>query len=60
MYSSIEYSNNYSKTLGSSWQYYRDEPALTDQKLCTIKNFQVGNNNSGSFKFKQNSNSCNR
>ena len=22
----IEYSNNYSKTLGSLWQYYRDEP----------------------------------
>ena len=24
----IEYSNAYSKTPGSLWQYYRDEPAL--------------------------------
>ena len=28
MYKLIKYSNNYSKTLGSLWQYYRDEPAL--------------------------------
>ena len=26
MYSLIEYSNNYAKTSGSLWQYYRDEP----------------------------------
>ena len=26
MYNSIEYSDNYSKTSGSLWQYYRDEP----------------------------------
>ena len=26
MYSLIEYSENYSKTSGSLWQYYRDEP----------------------------------
>ena len=26
MYNLIEYSNNYSKTFGSSWQYYKDEP----------------------------------
>ena len=26
MYNLIEYSNNYSKTSGSLWQYYRDEP----------------------------------
>ena len=25
MYNLIEYSDNYSKTLGSLWQYYRDE-----------------------------------
>ena len=29
MYNLIEYSDHYSKTLGSLWQYYRDEPALT-------------------------------
>ena len=27
MYSLIKYSDNYSKTSGSLWQYYRDEPA---------------------------------
>ena len=26
MYNSIEYSDNYSKTSGSLWQYYKDEP----------------------------------
>ena len=26
MYSLIEYSDNYAKTPGSLWQYYRDEP----------------------------------
>ena len=26
VYNSIEYSGNYSKTSGSLWQYYRDEP----------------------------------
>ena len=28
MYNLIEYSNNYSKTLGSLWQYYSNEPAF--------------------------------
>ena len=26
MYNLIEYSDNYSKTSGRLWQYYRDEP----------------------------------
>ena len=26
MYNLIEYSDNYAKTLGSLWQYFRDEP----------------------------------
>ena len=26
MYNLIEYSDNYSKTSGSLWQYYKDEP----------------------------------
>ena len=26
MYNLIEYSNNYAKTSGSLWQYYRDDP----------------------------------
>ena len=29
MYNLIEYSDNYTKTSGSLWQYYRDEPAFT-------------------------------
>ena len=28
-YNLIEYSNNYSKTSGRFWQYYRDEPNAT-------------------------------
>ena len=44
----IEYSNNYSKTSGSLWKYYRDEPALDD--VGAFANFLV---NSASFKFKQ-------
>ena len=27
MYNFIEYSNNYSKTSGSLWQYYKDDPS---------------------------------
>ena len=42
MYNLIEYSNNYPKTYGILWQYYRDEPALTDNPV-----------NIASFKFKQ-------
>ena len=30
MYNLIEYSNNYSKSSGSLWQYYKGKPALTD------------------------------
>ena len=26
IYNSIEYTDNYSKTLGSLWHYYRDKP----------------------------------
>ena len=34
MYNLIEYSKNYRKTIGSLWNYYRDEP-----------NSSIGNNN---------------
>ena len=50
MYNLIEYSDNYAKASGSLWQYYRDEPALTD--AGAIANFHAANN-SASFKFKQ-------
>ena len=49
MYNLIEYSNNYSKTSGSLWQYYREEATLTD---AAVANFHA-NNNSDLFKFKQ-------
>ena len=50
MYNSIEYSDNYSKTSASLWQYYRDESALTN--AGAIANFAAADN-SASFKFKQ-------
>ena len=43
----IEYGDNYSETSGRFWQFYRDEPALTD--VISIDTFPV---NSASFKFK--------
>ena len=51
MYNSIEYSDPYSKTWGSLWQYYRAKPALNDNG--NIIDFPKDNNNSISFKFKQ-------
>ena len=50
MYNFKEYSNNYSKTSGTLWQYYRKEPALTDPGV--IANFSFANN-SALFKFKK-------
>ena len=49
MHSLIQYSDNHSKTPGSLWQYYRDEPALTNES--TIKNDNDDDNDSASFKF---------
>ena len=39
------------KTSGSSWQCYRDEPALDNDG--NIIDFSNGNNNTASFKLKQ-------
>ena len=50
MYNLIEHSDNYSKTSGSLWQYYRDEPFLDNNGA--IADFLADNNNSASFKFK--------
>ena len=50
MYNLIEYSDNYSKTSGNLWQYYRDKPALTN--AGAIANFHAADS-SASFKFKQ-------
>ena len=45
MYNLIEYSDNYSKTSGSLWQYYKDESNdnLTDSESCKSKTKIVGN-----------------
>ena len=51
MFNLIEYSNNYSKTLGTSWHYYRAELAL--DAIDTIADVPSDNNNSVSFNFKQ-------
>ena len=47
MYNLIEYSDTYSKTSGSLWQFFRDEAALDDNKV--IIDFPSDNNNSISF-----------
>ena len=47
VYNLIDYSDNYSKTSGSLWQYYREEPALDNND--NIVNFSV---NSAWFKSK--------
>ena len=51
MYNLIEYSDNYSKTSGSLWQYYSDEPALNANG--GVIDFPADNNNSVSLKFKR-------
>ena len=37
MYNLVEYSDNYTKTSGSLWQYFRDEP---DNNLADSKSFK--------------------
>ena len=50
MYNLIEYSDNYSKTSGISWQYCRDEPALDANNA--IVDFNAANTSTNSFKLK--------
>ena len=49
MYNSIEYSDNYAKTTGSLWQYYKDIPARNNNNEIT--EFTLGNT-TDSFNFK--------
>ena len=49
-YNFIKYSDNYSKTSGSLWHYYRNEPFLANG---AIADFLTDNNSSTSFKFKR-------
>ena len=51
MYNLKEYSDNYSKTSGSLWQNYRDEPLLNNHG--DIADFPTDINNSVSFEFKR-------
>ena len=49
MYNLIEYSDNYSKTAGNVWQYYKDIPAVNNND--GIANFN-GANGTDSFNYK--------
>ena len=51
MYDLIEYSDNYSKTSGSLWQYFKNIPAVVNND--PIANF-TDNNLTDSFNFKVN------
>ena len=51
MYNLIEYSDNYSKSSGSLWQYYRDEP-FSDYNDVIVDFLADNNNSSAPFKFK--------
>ena len=51
MYNLTEYRDAYSKKSRSLWQYCRDEPALNNNGK--IIDFPANNNNSASFRFKQ-------
>ena len=42
MYNLIEYSNNYAKTSGSLWQYFRDEP---NDNLADSESFKSNKDN---------------
>ena len=50
MYNLIEYSNNYSDTSESLWQFKRDETPATN-----TGNLNINTKNSSSFKYKSNS-----
>ena len=50
IYNLIEYKDNHSKTSGSLWQHYRDEPFL--DAYGTIADFPDDDNNSAQFKCK--------
>ena len=54
MYNLIEYSDNYSNTSGSLWQYYRDEPFINNNGVI----IDVPDDpDSASFKSKKNNRS---
>ena len=52
IYNLLEHGDNSSKSSGSLWQYYRDEPSLTD--AGAIQDFTSANQNSKSFNWNLN------
>ena len=50
MYNLIEYSDNYLKTFGTLWQYYRDEPFINNNGILTDV---PDDPDRASFKYKQ-------
>ena len=52
IYNLIEYSDNYSKTLGSLWQYYRYKQFLDNNNATADFLANNNNNNGASLKFK--------
>ena len=51
MYNLIKYIGNYSKTSGSLWQFYRDEPFINDNDA--IADYPANSNSSASLNFKR-------
>ena len=50
MYDLIKYSDNYSKTSGTLWEYYKDEPFIYDNDVIIDV---LNDPDSASFKSKQ-------
>ena len=59
LYNLLEYSDNCSKASGSLWQYYRNEPALTDAgaialMLITVFRLKLRKNKTGAANCRKN------
>ena len=56
MYNLIEYSDNYSKTFGKLWQYYKNEPNdnLTDSQSFKFRIKITGNSTNRTMQFLEN------
>ena len=52
IYNLNKYSDNYSQTSGSLWQYYRDDEPALDADNCNVFDFSVVNAISNLFKQK--------
>ena len=52
MYNLLEYSNNYSMTLGSLWNYYRDEVIEDANENNEAGKYRINNNKTTSQRVK--------